>query len=275
MHTDPEDLALLAIGEHIESAEAHVAHCEQCAAELAELSRLAQLARAADSPQPGLVEPPPAVWERTMAELQLAIEPQDSAATARPPDRVWQETIAQLGLNRQRSVDEDRRSQATRDEGRDQNGIGKRAMKGRGQRWGQIVIAAVLAAIIGFVGGVLLPRQFNQPKIISSAELTAQPKWLGSSGSAQIEVANDGSEILHITVNVTKPFDGNRQVWLATADLSQMRSVGYLNHDSGNYQIPAGLNLRAFTVVDVSAEPRPDPSPAHSDQSIVRGHLRP
>ncbi|QDP95415.1 hypothetical protein FOE78_05375 [Microlunatus elymi] len=272
MHSDPDDLALLAIGEHIGPAEAHVEQCPQCAGEFAELTRAAGLTRSAASDPQALVVPPPAVWERTVAELQLvSLRPGDAVADE-AADRVRQTNVARPNLENDAPEHADRRT--GRGEERHRGHHRRKTTGARTKWWPQIAVAAVLAAIVGFAGGLLLPRQLNSSKIISSAQLTALPSWKGSSGSAQIERSRDGSEYLHITIDVAKPFDGNREVWLATADLSHMRSLGYLNDRSGSYQVPAGLNLRNFTVVDVSAEPRPDPSPGHSDQSIVRGKLQ-
>jgi hypothetical protein len=45
-----------------------------------------------------------------------------------------------------------------------------------------------------------------------------------------------------------------------------------MNSDSGTFEVPAGLQLADFPVVDVSDEPL-DGNPAHSTVSIVRGTL--
>ena len=69
MHTDPELLALLALGEPSGSDDdlAHVATCRACAGELAELRWVVQLARGAASLT--LVEPGPQVWDAVRREL--------------------------------------------------------------------------------------------------------------------------------------------------------------------------------------------------------------
>ncbi|GAB2570180.1 hypothetical protein [Microlunatus antarcticus] len=62
MHTDPELLALLALGDPFGGDEErdHVASCRACAGELAELTRVVELAREAGSLT--LAEPSPRVW---------------------------------------------------------------------------------------------------------------------------------------------------------------------------------------------------------------------
>ena len=69
MHTDPELLALLALGEQggTEEERAHVRSCAVCAAELAELERVVALARSAADE--AMNEPAPRVWEAIRAEI--------------------------------------------------------------------------------------------------------------------------------------------------------------------------------------------------------------
>lgn len=78
MHTDPELLALLALGEATGTADDrdHVAACPVCAGELAELTRVVELARSAADLT--LVDPAPHVWAAIRAELD------ERPADARP-----------------------------------------------------------------------------------------------------------------------------------------------------------------------------------------------
>ncbi len=71
-HSDPEMLALLAMGETVPDAEAqHVASCEACEQDVAELRRVVHLARAGTSG--GFAEAPSTdVWSRISADLGLA-----------------------------------------------------------------------------------------------------------------------------------------------------------------------------------------------------------
>ena len=65
---------------------------------------------------------------------------------------------------------------------------------------------------------------------------------------------------------------GFREVWLLTPDVSGLISVGTLEGTSGRFDLPDGLDLDEFSVVDVSEE-QFDGNPAHSGDSIVRGPL--
>jgi hypothetical protein len=79
MHTDPELLSLLALGEPVGTDEdrVHVQTCPTCAGELSELRRLVALGRSVGAE---LTVPDPRVWERIRDELALppALEPRVS-----------------------------------------------------------------------------------------------------------------------------------------------------------------------------------------------------
>ena len=70
MHTDPELLALLALGEQAGSEEErrHVASCAACAAEVAELREVAVLARSVGDLE--MSDPDPRVWAAVRAEIR-------------------------------------------------------------------------------------------------------------------------------------------------------------------------------------------------------------
>ncbi|HEY9294427.1 MAG TPA: hypothetical protein VIP98_24355 [Microlunatus sp.] len=284
MHVDPDELALLAIGERIGAAERHLSVCPQCAEELKRLTAVAQRTHQAMTSEP-MLEPPAAVWQRTAAELQLTADPYRAGPRLGPPDRVWQATLRQLHLDRGINGAPATASEPFAEPAASDGPVIRPASHtdatarqprppSRRRRAIQIAVAAGIAAVVGFAGGILLPGAGSTPEIVSRAELAAQPQWPGSSGTAEVEITPSGTKVLSVDLRTDQTFAGNREVWLATADLSQMRSVGYLNSDSGSYQIPAGLDLTAFTVVDVSAEPKNDPSPGHSPESIVRGELQ-
>ncbi|BDV31898.1 anti-sigma factor [Microbacterium terricola] len=90
-HLDPDQLALLALGEPVGSPEdlAHLASCRQCSDELAQLSRTVQIARSTISDDE-LESPPPQVWAGIAAELGLgAAEPETTRAPRRGVRTAW------------------------------------------------------------------------------------------------------------------------------------------------------------------------------------------
>ena len=62
------------------------------------------------------------------------------------------------------------------------------------------------------------------------------------------------------------------EVWLLEPDVSGLVPLGTTQAGTTVFEIPAGLDLDQFPVVDVSVEPL-DGDPAHSGDSVVRGVL--
>lgn len=75
MHTDPELLSLLALGEPVgtENDRRHVNTCRECAEELSALQRLATLGRSADE-ETIMAMPSPDVWARICHELDFDLD---------------------------------------------------------------------------------------------------------------------------------------------------------------------------------------------------------
>jgi anti-sigma-K factor RskA len=79
--------------------------------------------------------------------------------------------------------------------------------------------------------------------------------------------------VLTVTVDApTSGADGFREVWLIDSEVRGMVSLGPLEGGTGQFVIPAGVDVGQFPIVDVSLEPV-DGVPTHSGNSIVRGTL--
>lgn len=106
MHTDPELLSLLALGEHVGSEHdlLHVESCPECADEVAELHRLITLGRGTRD-DPGLVAPSDDVWAEIRAELGFEpsgeTEVQELSARAElvPVGAAWSDASGTATLN--------------------------------------------------------------------------------------------------------------------------------------------------------------------------------
>jgi hypothetical protein len=83
----------------------------------------------------------------------------------------------------------------------------------------------------------------------------------------------DGTRQLTIRLS-NDHVSGFRGVWVGSADLSKMVSLGVLANDSGVFTIPAGIDLAQYPIVDISDQPY-NGNPAHSADSIARGTLNP
>ncbi|WP_449386100.1 anti-sigma factor [Cellulomonas soli] len=255
-HVDEETLALLALGENAgsDAERAHVAGCEHCTHELDALRDVVGLAR--DAGPDALTPPPPAVWERVVAELGLtaAGSPAPAAtapvAAAPPAGPVATAPVVRL------------------DDRRRPSGGAPTARR----PWAWVAGAAAVGVVLGGVGvwGVL--RGTGAPTVTASATLDPLPGWQAS-GTAVVETSRDGSRVLVVDLADGTPDEGGfREVWLLTPDVSGLISLGTLEGSEGRFDLPDGLDLDEFSVVDVSAE-RFDGDPAHSGDSIVRGPL--
>ncbi len=169
-----------------------------------------------------------------------------------PPDSVWSAVRAELGLAAGTPT-------------------GTAAARRRSRAWVIAATAAVFGAIIG--GGVVAGFVARQPteSVVARAAL-AQMDDSGLAGTATIR-AGEGGDTLTVSVPGLKPVDGYYEVWMATADASTMVSIGTLVPGlQETFYLPAGINVSAFPVVDVSIE-HLDGDAAHSAQSVVRGQL--
>jgi hypothetical protein len=134
-------------------------------------------------------------------------------------------------------------------------------------------LAAVAVLVAGAGLGVWVFAQRTSPTEVAEAWLTAFPAHAGAQGSAQVEQNPDGAVSVRVEVSADVPADSAREVWLLTADATNLVSLGVLDGQSGTFAVPAGIDVREYLVVDVSQEPS-DGDPAHSGDSIVRGELR-
>jgi hypothetical protein len=257
MHSDPDILAMMAMGEPniLPADERHVELCPQCLEELESLRRVTSLARAGSPLDSPLAFPRPEVWAAISGTLGLAPEiapaPFPDSLPAGDPAPPTQ-TRAPIALP------------SGRDRGR-RFGLRRRRLV-------LPLVAAAAALLIG-AGGILFAWNARQPgpKVIAEARLNALPDWAGSSGTALVEARGTNREVV-VTVAESRPAPGYREVWLISSDLKKLISIGVLTGTEGSFAIPADVSLKDYPIVDVSSE-KPDGNPAHSGDSIVRGVL--
>lgn len=250
-HLDPDQLALLAIGEPVASPEelAHLASCSSCSRELSEMTRAVRIARS------------------TLGEDRLES----------PPDRVWASISTELGLSStedaggdviQLAADEPRA--ATERDATDTPARHVRRRRGIRAIW---VLAASLVLIAGVaLGTTWVVSSGLRPTSIAEASLDAFPSHVGAVGTADVEERRDGSRTLVVTLDTDDVPDTYREVWLIRNDAAALISLGVLDGGKGTFPIPEGVDLDEYSLVDISVEPI-DGDPAHSGDSIVRGKL--
>ncbi len=239
MHTNPELLALLALGEDAAAAEdrAHLAGCPDCRAELESFAAVTRSARRAG--ETGLVFPRPEVWQSISRELDLRDPP------APLPERAATPLPAARPAENPGSV-----------------------------RAAAFVLAAALALAVGIGVGSNLDRVSSGGKReVASVALNALPAWTGSSGQAAVEEDEDGNRILVVTVSSPLPATGPREVWMTTSTAEPMIALGYLQDNEGRFPIAPSVDLNQFRLIDISQEPAGDEDFRHSGNSMLRGKL--
>jgi hypothetical protein len=258
MHTDPEILALVALGEREAATPTdldHIAHCAACERELAELGHLSQVGRTI-SDHVTLETPDPLVWDRIRAQLGFSdnftsdlVPPRASPAT--PPVAL----AASSDVARESTPERIDRPSPRR------------------RRLLSLALAAVLALLAG-IGGTLAWQQLRPltETVVASTTLEALPKWAGASGEATLEEDPAGTKVLVVSMVTPRPVDGIQQVWLIDRDQSSMLQVGWLTAPIERFRLPADLDISRYPIVDISVEP-PDGNLQHSGDSIVRGTL--
>ena len=286
MHTNPEVLALVALGER-EAASSedldHIAHCPSCERELSELGHLSQVSRTI-SDHFTLETPSPAVWNRIRDQLGFGSEfssdlvpppvtdlgtgDRPAAAPQSPMTASPTQTPATRPLAAVPSpADEQAASQALSGPERLD-----RPTRGR-RRVLSLALAAGLALLVG-IGGTLAWQQFTSTSdtVISSAPLQALPAWSGAAGVVTLEEDAAGNNVLVITMETPRPVDGIQQVWLANSTATKMTPIGPLSQAGQRFVLPKDLDVSRFPLVDISVQ-QPGGDPAHSGNSIARGTL--
>jgi hypothetical protein len=248
MHTNPDLLALLALGEDVGTEEdlVHIAECPACRAELAALTAAAGTARRTTE-RDVLVAPRPEVWQRISHELDLHAVPALQAATSAAPAPAAGATPP---------------------------GPAAGPASQRRTRMAAFALAAVLALVVGIGLGANLDRILPGQREQASVQLNALPGWSGSQGRATIEEDRDGNRLLVVQAISPQPSTGPREVWLTNSQADPMFAMGFLQaNGSGRFPIPPSMDLNEFRLVDISQEPDHDHDPGHSGKSMLRGKL--
>lgn len=248
-HTDPEILAMMAMGEAALTADLDaVAACPTCAAELASLCRVADLARSGPK-EDAFAAPSPVVWARISGQLGFAADvlPEPFPEAAPSPQAP---AGSRTSLRQNRAPARRRRF------------VGRPTL----------IAASALLVMGGVAAAVVVVQERSAPTVLATVALDPLPDWTGASGEATVELNRDGRRDLVLNVSVPERSTGFREVWLISTDFTELVSLGVLDGTTSTFAIPAEVDLADFPVVDVSQE-AVDGDPTHSGDSIVRGAL--
>ena len=223
----------------------HLEDCAQCQAALTDIDRILAALR---SPR-AIEEPPPGLWDRIAADLELETTTPSSA-----PIDEGDETVTPPTQLRPR---------------RDSQGV----------PWWGILTAAAVGAAIGGVGiaAILSQETTEQDAPVAGPVVggaTLEPVAAEEfSGTAEMVQRDDGS--LELTIEISSapdPADGYFEVWLRDAEATQLISLGTVTRESATLEVPGGVDLSEYNVVDVSHE-HFDGDPSHSGVTLAAGPM--
>jgi hypothetical protein len=253
-HTDPEILALRALGETAGTAHdaEHAVSCAHCQAELARLTEVVRLARDVD-PGETLQAPPPQVWDRIAAATGVSV-PLDKPA-------LNGSALNGSALNGSAPAKEP--------------AVPQRAARPRRRLAG--ALAAVAAGLVIGIGGTIgVAQVVKSPPthVVARIELSPLPQfpqWQGTTGTAVMRSTASQQQLVVTLRAPARP--GFYEVWLLARDGVSMISLGDLSSDhTGTFTMPPGVDLRDYSRIDISLQPF-DGNTQHSKTSVVRGSL--
>lgn len=259
-HCDTGSLALGALGEALDrAAEEHLRQCGRCQHELARMTATVSVARSTLG-ESALQSPPSRVWQNVHREAGLG------PALRRDPLRPADASAA---------ADEDTPSPTEAPSVAPLSSLADaRARRSRLRRvvapLSAAAAAAALIAGVAFGWQALAPRAVET--VVASAALDALPAWDGASGSAEILDRGNGDRVVRVALDAPAAPGAVHEVWLLTPEVDGLISLGLMADATGEFVIPAEVDLDRYSVVDISAEPL-DGDPAHSGDSVVRGAL--
>jgi hypothetical protein len=237
-HCTPETLALAALREPLSADDA--AHLDECAACRAEVT---SLQRSVDA----------------LAVPEFAA----SAAPATPPASVWAGIAAATGV-----------ATAPRTEQVDETPVTTapavvRELRPRRPRL-LLAMAASLLIGVGIGAGAVALANRDSGQEVAAADLAPLDER-DASGNAEVVSTKQGDQ-LRVVLKAPDSGESFYEVWLLEPSVKRMVQVGVVRPGTTTLDLPEGIDLSEYPIVDVSIEPL-DGDPTHSGVSVARGEL--
>lgn len=242
-HCTPEQLALAALREPLPADDtAHLDGCERCQAEVASLQRAVDAVAVPQLAAPGQpVPPPPAVWGAIAAATGVSATPRTDVALQAPPVAAPPQDAAVLPMRSRR-------------------------------RPLLLAVAAVAAGAVVGAGAVAVLQNQDDGEPVAAVALDPLAEN-AASGRAEVIEHSDGSRVIEVDLDAPDLGNGGYyEIWLIDQEVVGMVTLGVVRPGSQTVELPAGLDLGQFPLVDVSVESL-DGDPTHSGVSVARGQL--
>jgi hypothetical protein len=234
-HCTPEQLALAALREPLPAEDtAHLASCAECRADVRSLQRSIDAVAVPEFAAPWApVPPPPRVWEAIVAATGT------SAGQAPTPEEPTPDADVRPFRSRRRPL--------------------------------LLVAAALVAGAVVGAGAVAVIQRGDEGKPVTAVALDPLA-GNDASGRAEVVVRDDGSRVVELKLDAPSLHDEYYEVWLIDREVVGMVPLGIVLPGTQTLELPAGLDLGKYPLVDVSVEPL-DGNPTHSGISVARGEL--
>jgi len=244
-HCTPEQLALAALREPLPTADAaHLERCDACRAEVAGLRRAPDLLAVPQLAAPGAsVPPPPQVWEAIAAATGVSTSLTHVPGVAAVPAAAHETPAGTVVPFRSR----------------------RRPLL-------LVAAAAVAGAVVGAGAVAVVQSGGEDGDAVSTVALDPLPD-ADASGVADVVVRDDGSRVLEIDLDAPALDDSSYyEVWVIDRSVSGMYPLGAVEPGTQTVELPDGIDLAEYPLLDVSVEPL-DGDPTHSGISVARGDL--
>ena len=251
-HCTPETLALAALREPLPADDAaHLAGCAACRAEVRSLRRSVDalaVPEFATSVTP--VAPPPSVWESIAGVTGVQAAPRDDSAERTPPVVAAPEApVAPSEL-----------APAPAD---------VRELRPNRAKLLLAVAASLLVGVGIGAGAVALATRDGGSAVVATDLEPLDDR--DATGNAEVIDTGNGEQ-LKVVLHAPALDDGYYEVWLLEPSVKRMVQVGVVRSGTTTLDLPEGIDLGEYPIVDVSVEPL-DGNPAHSGVSVARGEL--
>ena len=209
-HTDPEILALRALGETAgtDSDDMHTAACPVCRAELDRLTEVVAVARRSGAEE--LESPPPQVWERIAAAVGSDTPPPLAEPTAARGNGSASPLAAVSGPSAEPRTDAQPPGPGARRPARRRRGRLTAALAG---------LAAGLIIGIGAATGIAHLTSAPAARVVATVELQPlpqSPQWRAAAGTAVMRTSTT-QRFIDVTLDAPRK-PGFYEVWLLARD---------------------------------------------------------